>query len=39
MRIGLTWLLRSRVEQADDATLLKWSERVLTAETLNEVLH
>jgi len=30
--------VRARVETADADTLLLWSERVLTAETLDEVL-
>ncbi len=30
---------RERVEQADAATLLEWAERVLTAETIDEVVH
>ena len=28
-----------QIESADDDTLLQWSERVLTARTLDEVLH
>lgn len=28
-----------RVEAADDDTLLEWSERILTAKTLGEVIH
>ncbi len=30
---------RDRVEQADAETLLEWAERVLTAETVEEVFH
>ena len=30
---------RKRIESADADTLLEWSERVLTASTLDEVLH
>ncbi len=30
---------RERVEQADAETLLEWAERVLTAETVDEVFH
>lgn len=30
---------RNRVEQADAETLLKWSERLLAAETVDEVFH
>jgi len=31
--------LRQQIESADTDTLLKWSERILTAQTLDEVLH
>lgn len=31
--------IRHRVEQADEHTLLEWSDRVLTADRLNEVVH
>ncbi len=31
--------VRKRIEQADEQTLLAWSERVLTASRLDEVLH
>jgi len=31
--------LRRRIEQADAETLLRWSERVLTAASAEEVLH
>jgi hypothetical protein len=31
--------VRKRIEQADEQTLLAWSERVLTANRLDEVLH
>lgn len=30
---------RRRLEQADAETLLRWSERILTAETIDEVFH
>jgi hypothetical protein len=30
---------RFKIETADSDTLLQWSERVLTAQTLDEVLH
>ena len=30
---------RERIEGADEATLLTWSDRVLTAERLEDVLH
>ena len=30
---------RARVEQADAETLLEWAERVLTADTIDEVFH
>ena len=30
---------RRRIERADAETLLEWSERVLTAQSLEEVLH
>ncbi len=30
---------RERVQQADSETILKWSEHVLTAETIDEVFH
>jgi len=31
--------VRQRIEQASEQTLLEWSERVLTAGRLDEVLH
>ncbi len=31
--------LRRRIEEADTETLLEWSERVLTAQSLDEVVH
>jgi len=31
--------VRRRIEQANERTLLEWSERVLTASRLDEVLH
>jgi len=31
--------IQRRIEQADEQTLLEWSERVLTANRLDEVLH
>lgn len=31
--------VRQRIEQASEQTLLEWSERVLTASRLDEVLH
>jgi hypothetical protein len=31
--------IRQRVQKADTETLLQWSERVLTAQSLDEVLH
>jgi hypothetical protein len=31
--------VRRRVEQADAQTLLEWSERILTAGSVEEVLH
>lgn len=31
--------VRQRIEQASEQTLLEWSERVLTAGCLNQVLH
>ena len=31
--------IRQQIESADTDTLLKWSERILTAQTLDEVLH
>ena len=30
---------RERVQRADADTLLEWSERILTAETIDEVIH
>jgi predicted transposase YdaD len=30
--------VRSRIEAADDETLLVWSERILTADSINEVM-
>lgn len=30
---------RERVERADAETLPEWSERILTAQTLDEVIH
>ena len=30
---------RARVEQADAETLLEWAERVLLADTIDEVFH
>lgn len=30
---------RQRIEQAEEATLLSWFERVLTADRLEDVLH
>ena len=31
--------VRRRIEQANEQTLLEWSERILTADRLDEVLH
>jgi len=31
--------VQQRIEQASEQTLLEWSERVLTASRLDEVLH
>jgi hypothetical protein len=31
--------VRSRIESADSDLLLEWSERVLTADSIDEVLH
>ena len=31
--------VRERIERADSETLLAWSDRILTAQTLDEVLH
>ena len=31
--------VRRRIEQADERTLLEWSERILTASRLDEILH
>jgi hypothetical protein len=31
--------VRQRVQEADTETLLQWSERVLTAQSLDEVVH
>jgi len=31
--------VQRRIEQASEETLLEWSERVLTADRLDEVLH
>jgi len=31
--------VRRRIDQADERTLLEWSERVLSANRLDEVLH
>jgi len=31
--------VQQRIEQANEQTLLAWSERVLTASRLDEVLH
>jgi len=31
--------VQRRIEQASEQTLLEWSERVLTADRLDEVLH
>ncbi|MCB2261641.1 MAG: DUF4351 domain-containing protein, partial [Candidatus Thiosymbion ectosymbiont of Robbea hypermnestra] len=31
--------VQQRIEQANEPTLLQWSERVLTADRLDEVLH
>jgi len=31
--------VQRRIEQANEQTLLEWSERVLTADRLDEVLH
>ena len=31
--------IQRRIEQADERTLLEWSERVLTATRLDEVVH
>lgn len=31
--------VRERIEQADPETLLRWSERILDAGSLDEVLH
>jgi hypothetical protein len=31
--------VRERIERADSETLLEWSDRILTAQTLDEVLH
>ena len=39
MRFGaLTEVIRQRIDAADADTLLKWSERVLTAQNLDDVL-
>jgi len=32
-------MVQRRIEQANEPTLLQWSERVLTADRLDEVLH
>jgi predicted transposase YdaD len=34
-----TETVRERIERADSETLLAWSDRILTAQTLDEVLH
>jgi len=31
--------VRERIAGADPETLLEWSDRILTAQTLDEVLH
>ncbi len=31
--------IRDRIEQADSDTLLRWLDRVLTANDINEVIH
>jgi hypothetical protein len=31
--------VRERITHADSETLLAWSDRILTAQTLDEVLH
>jgi len=34
-----TEAVRERIARADSETLLEWSDRILTAQTLDEVLH
>ncbi len=34
-----TETVRERIARADSETLLEWSDRILTAQTLDEVLH
>jgi hypothetical protein len=34
-----TEALRERIERADPESLLEWSDRILTAQTLDEMLH
>lgn len=34
-----TATVRARIARADAETLLEWSDRILTAQTLDEVLH